>query len=591
MKKIKLTIFSVILFCIMILSPNFVFADSLYLIETNAKILNNGDMDVIQKWTFNDSGSSNTEHYIPININGEYSIRDIVVYHNDKPMQRDSNEWNVDRSFEEKIDKYGVKNTDNGIEICWGISNKVDNNTFYVKYTVKNALEKTEDGVNFLHWQFINDSIDPSPDKVKLTLKAPENYIDRAWAFGFEGNLSVNNGEVVVENTEKFSSPDKLILLASMRNSIPAGRLYNGDFNDKLKQAFKGSDYNLEEAINGATKSSFSEGNASKSKPFLITFLIQSGLITTFIIAALSKGLGQYVIGESTGENLKYDIKLSKNKYYRDNPGDFMRYLKNSGLISDDADILTYYLTKWILEGDIRVIDASDDKNVILDFCSAENIERLSNRSEYSLYRILSLADRDYKRGFLSRTFGKDYNEGYEHLGARVVGTQSFKYLPFDSILSILKQMELEGIENLEKEGYTENVDTGGRFIKSKYQFTDIGELTMSRFAETSNFIKDFTLIAERDVTEVELWGYHFAFASLFGLAEKLEKQIRKYPDLYKQDRIGMDMYTYTSLRMINRSMNSGYKSYVSRSSGGGGSSSHGGGGGSSGGGSGGGSR
>jgi uncharacterized membrane protein len=122
-------------------------------------------------------------------------------------------------------------------------------------------------------------------------------------------------------------------------------------------------------------------------------------------------------------------------------------------------------------------------------------------------------------------------------------------------------------------------------------------------------FLKDFTLVGERSSVEVSLWGDYLVNAAVFGIANKVAKEMSKIdPALLKKLPV-----SYTSLpdvvvfsdtfgRAIRSGMNSFYSSTYSGSGhsgsygrgsygGWGGSSSSGGGGGFSGGGHGGGSR
>ena len=108
-------------------------------------------------------------------------------------------------------------------------------------------------------------------------------------------------------------------------------------------------------------------------------------------------------------------------------------------------------------------------------------------------------------------------------------------------------------------------------------------------------FLKDFTLIDEREALEVNLWNEYLIYAQIFGMADKVADQFKRlYPEVITDmDSIG---YDYTDIIFIRSITSSGIRSASSArsraqsySSGGGGFSSGGGGGGSFGGGGGGG--
>jgi uncharacterized membrane protein YgcG len=112
-------------------------------------------------------------------------------------------------------------------------------------------------------------------------------------------------------------------------------------------------------------------------------------------------------------------------------------------------------------------------------------------------------------------------------------------------------------------------------------------------------FLKEFSLLDERHVNEVTLWKDYMIYATLFGIADQVIKDMKKInPEYFNMDQIAGQMADDMTLPMIYSAMHSSTSRAVAnkaareaRASGGGGSSSWGGGGGFSGGGSGGGIR
>jgi uncharacterized membrane protein len=114
-------------------------------------------------------------------------------------------------------------------------------------------------------------------------------------------------------------------------------------------------------------------------------------------------------------------------------------------------------------------------------------------------------------------------------------------------------------------------------------------------------YLKDFTIIDERHVQEVALWKDYLIFASLFGMADQVRKDMKSInPEFFQLDKVAEQMAQSTVVLVPNlsnaamngtRQVESFAARQQARSSGGGGFSSWGGGGGFSGGGSGGGVR
>ena len=112
-------------------------------------------------------------------------------------------------------------------------------------------------------------------------------------------------------------------------------------------------------------------------------------------------------------------------------------------------------------------------------------------------------------------------------------------------------------------------------------------------------FLKEFSLLDERHVQEVSLWKDYMIFATLFGIADQVIKDMKKInPEYFNMDQVAGQMADDMTLPLIYSTMHSSTTRAAmskaereARAAGGGGHASWGGGGGSSGGGFGGGIR
>jgi len=108
-------------------------------------------------------------------------------------------------------------------------------------------------------------------------------------------------------------------------------------------------------------------------------------------------------------------------------------------------------------------------------------------------------------------------------------------------------------------------------------------------------FLEDFTLANEHHLSEVALWNDYLVYATLYGIADQVRKDMEKInPEYLKMDEIARTLTNQKVVPLLTAATLSSahsVKSSGSRGSGGGGSASFGGGGGFSGGGSGGGVR
>ncbi|MBR5451945.1 MAG: DUF2207 domain-containing protein, partial [Clostridia bacterium] len=152
-----------------------------------------------------------------------------------------------------------------------------------------------------------------------------------------------------------------------------------------------------------------------------------------------------------------------------------------------------------------------------------------------------------------------------------------------------------EVIESVKNAGEQEFISLGGftggagNCIKD---LSDKGKEELSEVIGLKKYLNEFTLIAEREITEVSLWKEYMVYATLFGIADKVIDQFKQvYPEkipefeTYNRNVIIAHSYYHSMHRSAQRAMQ------AKRASGGGGRASFGGGGGFSGGGRGGGSR
>jgi uncharacterized membrane protein YgcG len=101
-------------------------------------------------------------------------------------------------------------------------------------------------------------------------------------------------------------------------------------------------------------------------------------------------------------------------------------------------------------------------------------------------------------------------------------------------------------------------------------------------------FLKEFSLLDERHVHEVALWKDYMIYATLFGIADQVIKDMKKInPEYFNMDRVAAQMADGITLPTINSALQSSYtRAYMNkvnreqRAAGHGGHSSWGGGGG-----------
>ena len=264
MKIIKNKLLIVILILILLIQSDEVYAynyseysfkneDSYKIEEINTLAIVNkdGSMSIRQKWVFDDRDTESSEHYIVFNKDSlkGVELKNFKVKKGNNHLKKV--DWDINKSFEEKKGKFGINETSNNIELCFGIGEKKKENIFEVTYEVRNIIEKTNDGGIFLHWKFINDSLSDSVGKVRLEISFPTK-VKKIFGFGYRGIVAMsskNNNTVIYENGSNLPlmEDDELIALVEVEGPYGSYRDRNETRLELYEEAFEDSSYSIED--------------------------------------------------------------------------------------------------------------------------------------------------------------------------------------------------------------------------------------------------------------------------------------------------------------------------------------------------------
>lgn len=546
----------------------------------------NGNAVVHQRWDVTITGG--TEWYIPIENLGERNIRDLSVFEGNRKYESDGRSWDSDRSLAQKMYRSGIVEKRNGVELCWG-QGKVGDHVYDIIYIIDNLIQASADGENdMFNWQFLNDDLSAPPQHVSMKLynladtthvwQAGEGGNMGIWVFGCEADYSVQDSVAVVESTEPFGYSDNLTVMMRFDKGLfnPA-TTDSRSFEQMRDEAFYGSNYRLDDEDEAARSKRFLR-HLRNFFLFLGAFFLVVLIIPALIIKYWRKWTGRryrkVYFGRTKIRGWSRDLPLSDNltaAYSLLCCGD---HLANG----DDlfSQLVGAYFLRWVHKGLVR--------------CEKD----------------------PEKEGRMNLRFTKATPEGYEPKESLEKKIYRAARLAAGSNLLL---------ENAEFKNWSEkNYSTVlGWEIDAKFGGKKIWEpLSMEercKLVQFRNYLEDFTLSKVREAPEADLWEEYLVFAHLFGIADKVSRNLEKlYPELYRKYISNVSTSSYSELfRSVGSSSASllsaarhkrdsnSYSSYSSSSSsssssrtryyGGGGHSSHSGGGGHSGGGHGGGSR
>lgn len=154
-------------------------------------------------------------------------------------------EWDSDDSREEKAGKYGVIETDDGLELVWGIGD-YGPNEYHISYALSNLVRELEDGQALL-WNFDTFSDIPA-ENLTVEISGPEPFTEdnvRFWGFGFEGDIELVDDKIVWQADEEVDdSNDVTVLLQFQPGFFNTQVSVDDTLEEQREMAMNGSAYN-----------------------------------------------------------------------------------------------------------------------------------------------------------------------------------------------------------------------------------------------------------------------------------------------------------------------------------------------------------
>lgn len=522
-------------------------------IDISVTLEKNGGADICEVWDL--SVYRGTEWYLVRENLGDIAISGLSVSDETGREYLFEGEWEVERSIGEKSARCGIVTKRNGCELCWGLGSHGDH-IFTVRYHMSHVV-KAFDDYDALHLQFVSSGISPLPRNAKVTVNIPgvalNDTIARVWAFGFEGTDSFEQGSIVVRTTAPFDSDrNSVIVLARFDKGILAPESYvGGTFQDKLDETFEGSSY----------KEYLDEQQSEKEAAIVLVILCAFGL--TIIIVALAINRRNRNIKLFGLKKLK-EIGWIRTIPFNGNLEETAYVLGRVNRLESDANLCSAIILQMIKNSILTV--SREKRAVNLVFNANADLSSLSEwqRKFYDMLREASGEDGILQEKEFTRWSKKHVKRVSDWLTSR----------------------QGAGVEALRRDGYV-----NGPVFTPDFQQHARASIGFRKF------LKDFTLIDERGTEEVTLWQDYIIFGALYGIADKVAKDLKNIDPKVFEDTLGYDYATmghvlYFSNRMGHCAINAVTIHQTGSSVGGrGGFSSIGGGGGFSGGGFGGGAR
>ena len=529
-KSLKKCVFSLLAILIAVSCLVRVEAITCNSIDIHVYLQPNGDAYIEEVWDmYIDEG---TEVYKDESYLNDCEILDLRVKDDKGNVFTTFDRWDTSLSFEQKKYKCGLNKTSSGYEICWGVS-QYGRNRYTVSYTMTNFINSYEDYDGF-NQRLVNDKMSNPPKKISITISADSvKFSDQNTKYqgmGFKGDVILYSDYLYATSSKSLSSKNHATILMRFDKGMfsPTNKV-DKTYAEVEKEANERGKLNLFEMI----------------APIAI---VGGGAALLFIFIYTARFYA------SSRKVKKYHVSKRDVNYYRDIPFDgnlipaYFSLIQISEL-KNETDIIGAYLLRWMLNKNIRIevaekpglFRSKQQPSIIF-----ENNLGIDHYLEKQLYEML------YKASGRDHILQEDEFERWAKNN-------------YEDVESWLESIKLNGENYFTDKGFISTYTKRGLFhlIKAKQRYiNDMGKTKVEEVLGLKFYLKEFTLVNEREAREVYLWKDYLIYASLYGIASEVSRQFEELYPKYFEEYIPYYSNPYATIMMINHmnySLHQGY--------------------------------
>lgn len=563
-------------------------------LDFNVQINSDGSMDVTETWNI-DISYTNTLYKTFKTDSSKYSgitnvtVKEITKGQNINFTKTDEWAYHVTKDY-----YYGTENEDGDFEIGWGVGldNSSGTRKYEISYTVKDAITKYND-YSELYWQFVGEDFEISAEKITGTIYLPSNVSNKddikVWGHteDLNGTIYATDLNKIEFNLDNFRSGRyvEIRTLFPTELIISSGRTKNTEI--------------LQTAISEETKWA-DEANAKRERQEWINKNLP---IILFIVCIINNIILIIVYIKKT---IKYSKKLkelkkyeptTKLEYYRDlpdensTPGEAMKILDinidsftptNFGKVfsatmldlalkgyleikqeknEKGKDIINIYILKQVSDGlkssEARIMtfvrDAAKGKKKITLKELEKYIEKYPSKTESLLkgtYKAVNnqLIDEQIIDSEIEKEY-KKYKESQTGYILAIIFLLCFTLIAF--ILPIII--------------FVINAIMCGKIAKKLNVLTQKGVDLQEEWKGLKKYMEDFSMLDKREVPELVIWEKYLVYATAFGIADKVIKQLKMVYPNFEEMTNGINTYAYMNI-MMHTNFSSSFSNAISTS-------------------------
>ena len=622
-KKLLISIFFMFLFIILTTIKSNA-SSNLHLKELafDASINTDGSMNVTETWDIEIEETNTLFKTFKTDMSKYSDITNVQVSEITNGSARNFTKINTLMYHVTKDSYYGMINDDGNFEIAWGVGLDDSSATkkYQISYTVEDAIAKYNDYAE-LYWQFVGSDFEINADKITGTItlpsQAPSKDEIKVW-----GHTEDLNGEIYVTDLDKISfeldgfNSGRYVEIRTLFPTsmiVSTSRTHDADI----------LEYVIDEETEWAN-----EANARRARRDATNFLITLVVVIVCVLLSVFSILRAIKQANKFKGKTKYK-PTQELEYYRDLPREnatpaqslYVYFETKSGIADNDigravsATLLNLNLKKHlefqvekeknkekitmkILNADTK--DLSADEKVVFEFlqkaCKDNNEITVKEFEKYikrtSTTDILALKTNingQTKRELIKQQiYDAEQEKVYKDQSSQ---TTIYALIIFFAIFAIAFTSEFLNVF-----GYIGifglivcqviAIVINSRTLKKINVYTQKGINEKEMWRGLKKYMEDFSMLDKREVPEIAIWEHFLVFATAFGIADKVLKQLKVvYPNIEND----LNVNTYTCMYfMMNTNFSSSFSNTISTSmssaytsaSGGGGGFSGGGGGG-----------
>ena len=570
-------------------------------LDFTAQINEDGSMDVVETWDVNVSDTNTLYKTFKIDKTKYSGISNVFVQDITSGTNKNFKKSDIWQYHLDKGHYFGGINNSHEYEIAWGVSiSSSSRKQYLIRYTVEDVIKKYNDCAE-LYWQFVGSEFEISADSITGIIKLPNKVSDKdelkVWGHTeyLNGEIYVTDLDIVEFNVNKYKSGN----FVEVRIAMPT-YLFEKVSSENISQEEKLDDI-IKEETEWANEANARRDRRNKNFKLLILATI---LVNTSIGIMFSKKIKKNKQFLEKNPNILPEQQL---EYYRELPDkeetplEAVFILKTGYKQSCLPNVFSATILNFALKGYIRIEQegktikillnkiktdelTGDEKKVleILRAASNNNELTMAELEKYiknypsklmnlnSTFEKVSKTQASEKGKFDTNRFNKqivyaEKNVGYIFLLIIIITasifTIGYAYKNVQSMLITCTIISLAFFIVVTIINLILNI----KITTSFNGFTQKGINEQEQWKAFKKYMEDFSYLNEKEVPQLVLWEKYLVFATAFGIADKVLKQLKvKYPELNDPDTIH-SMILFNSMYSSN-GFNTGFINSISSS-------------------------